>query len=178
MSTAPTAAGSEQTHSPLPLPWEGTMTVAAMGIVVAVLVRCTDHVARTSDGAVALTLSRSHEWFTTVANALTGPAVMTLLAVVGAAVAGAGPFLSARLIFGAWPAPAERPGRAAIIVACAVGAASVFTAGFLYTAIVSTMTAPSIPAAAGAEVCGAIAAGCALIHHRSHTTSSGGEPAR
>ena len=165
MSTANNTTGSEQTHTALPLPWEAAMTVAAMGIVVAVLMRGIDLAARTSDGAVALALSRYHESLTTAAHALTGPAVMTLLAVVGAAVAVVGPILSCRLVLGAWPGTGDRPALAAI-AAAAAGAAGVFAAVFLYTAVISTMTAPSIPAAAGAQVCAVIAAVCAWASRR------------
>ncbi|PYE12027.1 hypothetical protein DFR67_12635 [Williamsia limnetica] len=165
MSTAESTTGSEQSHAPLPLPWEAAMTVAAMGFVVAVLVRCIDLAARTSDGAAALALSRLQDSLTTAAHASTGPVVMTLLAVVGAAVAVVGPILSCRLVLGAWPGAGDRPGLAAI-AAGAAGAAGVFAAVFLYTAVISTMTAPSIPAAAGAEVCAAIAAMCAWASRR------------
>lgn len=138
------------------------MTVAASGMVIAVLARFTGHAARTDDGVYALMMDRVHHLITTAAGVVTGPVVMTVLAVIGAAIAGAGPLLSRRLVLGAWPAPAEQPGRRAIIAACAFGAAGVFAAGFLYTAVISTMTAPSDAAAAGALVCLAIAAVCAL----------------
>lgn len=165
MSTAHPAADAEQNHTPVPLPWEAAMTVAGMGMVAGVLVRCIDLAARTSDGASALTLSRYHEKLTTAADALTGPVVMTVLAVVTAAVAVVGPILSCRLVLGAWPGAGDRPGLA-VIAAAAAHAAGVFAAVFLYTAVVSAMAAPSIAALAGAEVCAAIAAVCAWAPRR------------
>ncbi|ORM35500.1 hypothetical protein [Williamsia sp. 1135] len=156
-------AGPDWRYIPSPLPWQGAIGVAASGIVAAALAHYTAHAARSGDGAFAAMMGRLHDVITGFWAFVTGPAVLTLLALAGAAGVVAVHLVCARR-YGLAPASPKQYREA--ISAAALSAAGVFAAGYHYTAIESKLTAPSSFAEMGAVVCLAITGGAVIALRR------------
>lgn len=150
-----TRARTDRVDNPPPLPWEGAIGLAALGVAYALLSRYATYAAHSNDGANALAMARFRECITTAASWAAEPAVAGLLVVLAVAATLASHIMSAR-DRGLRPASAKQY-RAAISSA-ALTAAGAFGAGVGYTAVASDMAAPSATAATGLLVCLGIAA--------------------